>query len=330
MSGWDRLRPGLSPKEDPTVAISAHDAIFVDNQKAHDYAMKYLAAIDKEMFARSLKFTTAMHRFSEFLHLPESSSKLGAFIDTALSVLVLVQPELFLVKFFAEEEKAVKLALTIAEATGSKAAKAVKIGQKVSEVAEKVKGVKEKVDGFKEKQAKKREAPEASERLKQLAESGKPAEMMMAAYEKAQRVWSDALDTLDKELENRLDDKAGASKESLEAIARRLLRFPDPLGVEELEQIETALLWELVSAWAKANVTLIDIPPSPGIGYLGGMDYKGINDTQRETLQEWFGFRTKRGTIFNKPAFPNEWTTLVLLGAKIEKRKAYTGLPRVA
>ncbi len=312
------------------MALSAHDAIFVDNQKAHDYAMKYLAAIDKEMFARSLKFTTAMHKFGEFLHLPESSSKLGAFIDSALSVLVLVQPELFLVKFLAEEEKAVKVALAIAEATGSKTAKLIKAGQKVGELAEKAKGIKEKIDAYQEKKEKKREAPEASERLKQLAESGKPAEMMLAAYEKAQGIWSDALDALDKELENRLDAKAAPATESLEAMARRLLKFPDPLGVEELEQIETAYLWELVSAWAKANVTLVDIPPAPQFGYPGGMDYKGINDTQRDTVQEWFGLRTKRGRIFNRPVGPIVWTTLALLGAKIEKRKPYNGIGRVA
>src|SRR5579863_8904064 len=100
--------------------MTPHERIFVDNQKAHDYASKYLAALDGEMFARCQMLTSAMSKFGEFLHLPESNSKLKAFFETALTVLSLVQPEVFFVKILGEEEKAVKVALTIGEATGSK------------------------------------------------------------------------------------------------------------------------------------------------------------------------------------------------------------------
>src|SRR5262245_9312288 len=128
--------------------------ILEDNQDAHSYASKYLAAVDLEMFARGQILTAAMQMFTKFLDLPETSSKLKAYFDVAITALALVQPELFLVKFLGEEARAVTLALTIAEATGSKAAKAVKIAGKIGEGAEKIKGAKEKYDAYQDKKEK--------------------------------------------------------------------------------------------------------------------------------------------------------------------------------
>jgi hypothetical protein len=299
--------------------------ILKDNQHARSHADKYLAAVDLEMFARGQMLTAAMDMFSKFLDLPETSSKLKAFFETALNALALVQPELFLVKFLGEEAKAVDLALTIAEATGSKAAKAVRIAGKVSQAAEKVKGVKEKYDGYQDRQEKKKQAPEAAEKLGQLDASLEPIIRLVDSYARAQDIWSKAIDTLDKEFDNRLDGAGGPPKETMEAMARRLLRLPERLGKDELVQLRTAYLWELVSAWAKSSVTIVDIPPA--YGYVGGYEYKGINNTQRDTVMEWFGFGAKRGRIYYKPAFLFLSMTLGLLGAKTEKRKVVP-LPR--
>ncbi len=67
--------------------MTPHDRIWVDNQRAHDHASKYLAAVDAQMFARCLSLTTAMQKFGEFLHLPESTSKLMLYFEAALTML---------------------------------------------------------------------------------------------------------------------------------------------------------------------------------------------------------------------------------------------------
>ncbi len=299
--------------------MTPHERILLDNTKAHDFASKYLAAVDGEMFARCLMLTSAMQKFQEFLHLPASASQLKALFDMALTVVTLVQPELFFTVFLREEEQAVKVALTISEATGSKAAKAIKTAEKVRERAEKVKGAVEKYDAHKEKQEKKRQPAEAAENLKKLDSSKEPVKQMLAAYQKAQGIWSGALDVLDQELENRLnsDPNSAPPKESLEAMAQRLLKLPATLSEDELEQIESLYLWKITSSWVTNNVTVVT-------DFLGHVTFDGINDTQMETLQEWFGFDAKRGRIFYEAyAFPQyPYLTLTRLGAKEKKGPA--------
>jgi hypothetical protein len=302
--------------------MTPHDKIFVDSLKAHDYASKYLAALDGQMFARCATLTSAMQKFEEFLNLPAKSSQLRAIFDLALTALSFVQPEVFFVKFLGEEEKAVKVALAIGEAAGSKSAKAIKIAGKVGEGAEKVKAGMEKYDAYQEKREKKRQAPEAAEKLERLDSSNAPVKQMLAAYQKAQGIWSGALDALDNELEKRLnaDPKDPPPKESLEAMAQRLLNIPEPFTGDELDQLETLYLWKIVSKWAP-NVTVVT---QERIGDRPTVSYEGINDSQLDTLQEWFGFDAKRGKIFYEPpAFP-QYPSLTLnrLGAGTERREA--------
>jgi hypothetical protein len=300
--------------------MTPHDRIFLDNQRAHDYASKYLAALDGEMFARCFMFTSAMQKFAEFLHLPEADSKLKRIFETALTLLAAVQPELFFVKFLGEEEKAVKVALAIGEATGSKGAKAIIIAGKVGEGAEKLKGGVEKYDAYKEKQEKRRQVPEAAAKLKQLDAGKKPVLQMLAAYSKAQGIWSDAIDALDKELENRLnaDLKAPPPKESLEAMAQRLLKIPEPFTPDELEQLETGILWQIATAWARSSVTIVETRTVNNAYAANTVEYEGVNETQRDTLQDWFGFDAKRGKNFYQaptlPQYPK--LTLTRLGAQ--------------
>src|SRR5262249_37714400 len=150
-----------------------------------------------------------------FVDLPESSSKFAAMLDLAFTALSFVQPDFFLAKLLAEEEKAVTLALEISAQAGTKGAKIVKGIEKTREIGEKVGKAKEKIVSVREKIEKVREEPPGVSPLGKLDASKGPIKELINAYNTALGVWSKALDTLDNELENRLGDSGSPAKEPM-------------------------------------------------------------------------------------------------------------------
>ncbi len=170
----------------------------------------------------------------------------------------------------------------------------------------------EKYDAHQEKQEKMSRAPEAAAKLKQLDAAKKPVQQMLEAYKRAQGIWSGALDALDKELAKRLDadPKAAAPKESLEAMAKRVLKSPEPFTEAELDQVETLYLWKITNAWVRDEVTIVLQMYEPSGLYVR---FDGINDTQLDTLQEWFGPETCRGKVFYEAPSLSGYPRLLLM-----------------
>ncbi len=252
---------------------------------------KYKGAIDLEMFSRCLKLTEAMNDFREFLHLPESSSRLKAWVEAGLAVLTLLQPEVFLVRFLGEEEQAVQSALEAKTTTG----KLLRVAEKSREVAEKGKGGMEKYDQHQEKKEKRSQAPEATGKMAQLDSSKAPVEQMLDSYGKALEILDKANEALHKEYDKRLRAQSGRYNESLTDMAKRLLRIPQPFTAGQLAQLKTLYLWQLCSQWARNSEDVAIVG--------GGNILKGVNDTQEDTLLNWFGMYAPRGTLFNQGAF---------------------------
>jgi len=315
-----------------------HDAaILVDNQRAHDHALKYLGAVSSELYARGLILTSAMQKFAKFVDLPESNSKFAAILDLAFTALSLVQPEFFLAKLLGEEEKAVGLALEISAQAGGKGAKIVKGIEKTREIGEKAAKAKEKVVSITEKIDKVREAPEGVSPLGKLDASKGPIKDLIKAYNKALGVWSKALDTLDNELESRLSDSASPGKEPMLVLAKRLLAPPQPFTDNELDQIERLYLWHMIRIWAQRNVVIVATTTHTvggGVMNVPTPDYKtdqikGMTDTQKDTIFELFGMFVPRGRIFLTPMVIDLPTTLRQWGVN-EEFKTFTSynMPR--
>ena len=103
-------------------------------------------------------------------------------------------------------------------------------------------------------------------------------------------------------------------------MAHRLLKVPEPFSPDELEQLETSILWQLATAWARAYVKIVEKRTVNNAYAANTVEFEGINDTQRDTLQDWFGFEAKRGRNFYQaptlPQYPK--LTLTRLGARTE------------
>src|SRR5262245_20237826 len=186
--------------------MTYHDEIIVDNQKAHDYAMKYLAIVLHNMNAEGLVISSAMTKFAKFLSLPEIKNV--SFWEVATNVIATVVPAFRFMKMLSEEEQAVeKAALEVSAALGDRRARLIKAGQKVGELKEKVNTIKEPASKVKENlEAIEKAPPPGITVLQKLDSSKKVIYELIAASKKALVVWAKTLDLINLELENRLAD----------------------------------------------------------------------------------------------------------------------------
>jgi hypothetical protein len=295
--------------------------------------MKYYAAAANELYARGLILTSAMQKFAKFLDLPESSSRLAAIFDVAFSLLSLVQPELLIGKLFMEEEKAVTLALSIAEAAGDRRVKALRAAQKVGGAVEKGVKARDTVTAIAEKAAKTEPPPEGVSLLSKLDASKKPIYDLIESSKKMENVWSKALDTLDLELENRLSDLNSQPSESLLALAQRLLVLPKQLTRSELAQVELLYLYYMIGSYVKSDVVVVEttrviqiMRATTQTNQRGSTTWSivGLTDTQQDTIVALFGPGAARGKIFWQGALVNIWTAMAVFGARHESRTEHT------
>ena len=294
------------------MGLSHHDEIIVDNQKAQHHTEKYLAAVLLNLNAEGLMITSAMQKFAKFLELPESSSKLGLWWDTAFGIISTLVPAFRWARFLTEQERNVeKAALELAATLGSKKAKFIKLGQKAGEAAERINKAKEFVTKTRENvEGLARPVPEGLAELNKLDDSKKPIHELLESSKKAIGIWSKALDTLDMELEKRLSDLNNRPKESILSMIQRLLTVPNFPTAEELDQIETACLWKMIGSYVNRNVywlqtrTIIHQMGAISDRMLDGgteTELVGLNDNQQDTILAMFGPKAKRGKYFSIP-----------------------------
>ena len=303
--------------------MSTRDAVLVDNQRAQHVAANYTQAVNSELYARGLEFTTAIQKFMTFLKLEELPSFYENFINAAFLVLCVAQPELFLVKFLGEQEKSVKLALALSAEMGSKTARVLQATQRVHDVA----GKAEKIYGKIEKAGKVNDAAEkyinagSIKDLEKIDASQAVVKALIDSSRLASKIWSDAVEVLDREFACRLSDNKHSAKESLEQLAKRLLECPTPLTNEELDQIETAYLYEMIKAYAKTSVVVIRTGTSVRVGLwrtqpvMQETRFKNLNDNQQEAIIKYF-FKAKRGRFFNYPPVGDIYTQMKMWGVR--------------
>lgn len=316
--------------------FSPHEqALLSDNQKAHDEAYKFKAAVDAELYARGLEFSVALQKFATFLGLKDtSSSNLGSFVSLAATALTLAQPELFLIKFLGERKEAITLALTIANAAGSKTAKVIQGVEKiregighVQEVGGKVKGVYDKAKDVKENVEKIAEGSSGSSGSSDLTklDAGDAIKRLLVEQSRfAFRIWESALGALNKHFELRLADPAKPQPETLESLAKRLLPPPRNLSEEELKEVQLVYLYEMIRAYAKTRTVSLDWNDWTSDGgrkvlFRVKMD---INDNQRDTIKDKFGPNAKRGRIYTYPPVYDVGNALIEWGAKKKEHVA--------
>lgn len=315
------------------MGLTYHDEILVDNQKAHSYAMQYLAIVLHNMNAQGLILTSAMLKFTKFLDLPESKS--GSWWELAVNVIGTVVPAFKWMRMLSEQEQAVeKAAIEIAAALGSKRAKAVKLVERGKEIKEKIDSVKDPAMKVKENlETLAKSPPSGLSELSKLDSTKKPIRELIEASKKALLVWAKTLNTLDLELENRLSDLNTRAKETMLAMVQRLLKLPDFPKDEELDQIETACLWKMIGDWVSKNVywlettTMIHQMGATSDRMIRGRTEKtleGINNTQVQTIVLLFGPHVPRGKYFNAPMIFYLWQALEIWGtAPTQSRTEY-------
>jgi hypothetical protein len=230
---------------------------------------------------------------------------------------------LFLVKFLGEEEATVKAALAISSALGNRTAKVMKGVQLAHEVGEKAKGVAEKASQIEETLKKLKEDGNAPPGMSALAQfdAGRAAVNALAdGLQKAHSILEDALAILANEYEARLNNPKHPSKESLEGIARRLLRHPTPLTAAEKVEIETLYLYETIKSYVKENVTInimvMDNRMAWGVEKKSEkVSFDNLNDNQQATIIDLFA-KASRGRIFYAPPIYDIYIQVKNWGAK--------------
>ncbi|MBN9063145.1 MAG: hypothetical protein BGP06_12625 [Rhizobiales bacterium 65-9] len=308
------------------------NAVLSDNQRAQNVAAKYMQAVNGELYARGLIFTNAMQKFAKFLELEAIPPWYTPYLALASIALSVAQPELFLATFLKEKKEAVTLALTISAAAGSKTAKAAQTVQAVrdaaakgKEVAGKVKDVYDGAKGAKEavgKIADPETAPGADD-LRKLDASKGVVTQLIAASRATFKIWSDALDALANEFENRLNDPGKSRSETLEQMASRLLAKPVQLSVSELDEVELLFLYEMIKVYV-SNVVTVNIEvedwTDDGGARIENVRYDGLNNNQIATIRSLFGSGVKRGNIFRYPAVADMKSTVIGWGSKSSQR----------
>jgi hypothetical protein len=283
----------------------AERSIIEDNNAANRVAAAYMQAVNDEVLARGQHLALAEQKFSSFLGLKELPSKFEFYCTLAATFLPILSPELFMAKWLDQSEEAVKRALVLSSALGNKKAQAVQLIQGGKELAAKIGETNEKYKGLKENGTKLDEAP-GTRQIAQLDAAGVAVNQLIGCSRRAFEVWKNATLALQLEFNNRLEHAGRAHSETLEKMATRLLPEPPELTEDELQQIQTLYLYQIIAAWASQNLTLTDdvddwTLSNSGTGIFHAVHRHGLNDNQEETLMNWFGVGARRGTIFSKP-----------------------------
>jgi hypothetical protein len=283
------------------------DAIHVDKEKARDVTDGYIQIVNAELFARASHLNIATQRFATFLGLKELPSKFKAVLSIAGTLLPMVAPELFMAKWLGQSEEEVKRALVVASALGNKGAKAVNAINKGKEIVAKVAESSEKSTARAEALARIQQDAGVAD-LKKMDAIEEVANKLIETSNRSYAIWRTTLNVLTLEYQNRLENSAHPSRESLEAMATRLLPLPDRLSKDELLEVETLYLYEIIARWASANVVItddIDDWTSDGGNVVHDVHRRGLNDNQEETIMDLFGTGAPRGKIFQMPPVVN-------------------------
>lgn len=316
-----------------------------DHESAQTYGNQYLGEMNNALFARGQILNLAMEGFNEFLKLPKTDSKYAAIWDFAFNALAMAVPALRLTQFIDRQHIAANAAYEIAKAVGDRAtkAKAVKVittGLKQGgKVANKINDIKGKVGGITESGGKVMEEDKGQEAKsdlsKRLDASRKVVRDLIKDGDKALESWKKALSAELQTFQNRLSGAEKTPGESLRKYIERLLEAIPKLTDEELDQVETKFLWLMLVAYCRSNVQIVETTHITQVHTIGGSrDYPegttlsitGLNNTQQNTLVEWFGKSVKRGKHFSEPVISDAYDFLRLAKSTVTQKTNYNSV----
>jgi hypothetical protein len=298
------------------------DKLTIDHEKAEKAANEYLVRTKAAIDSRMKHLILAMNQFGEFLNLKPKETT--SFWDVAFAVIDLV-PGVRLAKILANQTQAATLALEIAKATGNKFRRAAVVktvagaGGKVVKAVNTVKGVKDKlkdpVENVQKVGGAIKEALQTDEETESLRSKHdaqrKAIQALIEDENAAIEAWDTTTDAELEEYANRLaGHKSPNSPPTLVEFVTRVLQPVPKLTDEQLEEVETLYLWEMIGAWARKNtrftVTRTTIYYHNAISVRtmpGGTDTSltGFNSEQEAEIYRLFGADARRGKIFNKP-----------------------------
>ncbi|HXP86781.1 MAG TPA: hypothetical protein VN841_18765 [Bryobacteraceae bacterium] len=294
-----------------------------DNDDAKNYINTYLNRVNSELYNRALKLNSAMTELAQFMGLPPGAPP-PSFWPAAFAAVVVVLPELALLKYVEETAKDAKLAITVAK-TVQEGAENLKKGIEI----------KEKIDKHLEAGKRLGESLSTEERpvnplLSQFSgAAGGPVNQLIQSSNSAEQAWEDATTALHLEYAKRLDHAGAAAKpkQALTDWMKGILKpLPRVFTPPELDQLERLYLWYLIGNYVAANAKLVQ-PYVYSVAAGGGLvrnatpEYtlEGLNDTQQAVILDQFGPAAPRGSVYIMPPINSITQALVLWHVRTEE-----------
>jgi tetratricopeptide (TPR) repeat protein len=311
------------------MGITKEEALMIDHQRARDYIGKYQTAITNAFISRVAILNGAIQDFNSFRDLPPESNAAAAIWDLAFGILSAAVPALRLGEFLKKQYERADVALKAAEAFGQKARRAdkvIKVVTKGADVSGQAANYGNQVKDILEKAEKVN--PELKGKVTGHVSRG-PIKELIKDLQEAPKVWEKAIEAETKEWENRLADLP-AQGGSLEDKVKGLLTLPEVFGDEEVDEIWTIYLFEMVLAHCQAEVYWVHTITDYGYGQkIDTYELEGINGNQRQQIVDWFGPSWKRGKyakwakyripIHNFEMFLGQWSV-----REVVKRRSQT------
>jgi hypothetical protein len=258
--------------------------LLTDESDTTGYVIKYVNELNAQYIAKQLILQEAMSDFNDLMKLPPKSNKYIAVWDAAWSGVALVVPGLRLIPALSKLEKAAAIEMTAAKAFMKTPKLVARIttatvkGHNAADVIAKANNLRDKVMKASDVHTRVN-VDKTSSAIRYLIDESKVAHQLV----------DQAIDSLEAEFAARLHgllfkipyQTAGSLADEAKAMLPQLGYMDD----SELEQLRRFFLWKIISEYARRNVFIVKTTYRTGIGT--GID--GLNDSQIEQIEEWFG-----------------------------------------
>jgi hypothetical protein len=277
--------------------------VFVDFSDAITYLQKYLIHFTLESVEHALMISSATTKFAAFLKLPPTSSSINLYVDFAFTAVAAVFPAVRLLKLLDGVSKEASVALAIAKASATAPQRlATVIVQGVPKAGETADVLKKANDTRMKALAALKSDPATGSvaELRKLDSSKAAIRYFVETATRAAQVFDNVADVIAAEFYARVTHPDIQRRETIFDITKRILVTHDFLTPDELDQLEATYIWEMIASYCKQNDNVVFVKQT-GWGAQDGVQIRGLNNGQLETLMDLFGPNAPRGKYFAKP-----------------------------
>jgi hypothetical protein len=283
------------------------------------HVREYDRALNSEKESTAQMLDSAIGKFYEFLQIPPKSNRFLDILSGAWKMASTIVPLLGGVKMAQNlfvvcvkaEELTVRMApvMRAGQRLASAADKISEPAGKMIEAAKKASESYHTIDEAIEKMGKENPEPTKAFEKLEIAKAIRLDFIHTLYLRKAAVDKADA--ALVGEYTNRLNGIRANPDATLDGMAERLLPTSTAPTDNELDQMETAILYQTIRLYLQRNVNftrnVVKVYPSGDVIEDREEDYliNGVNSEQIDMFAEWFGFPT-RGKYFNPP-FVKVW-----------------------